>query len=151
MDRTQKAIFTNMCMICDDNQNVLVQNRTDPDWPGIAFPGGHVEKGEPFTDAVIREVFEETGLTVSNLRLCGIKDWLKDDGVRYIVLLYRATAVGGTLTSSNEGEVMWVPLNKLKTMRLASSMKSLLNIFWGNEFTEQFFRHEGDEWVEYLK
>jgi 8-oxo-dGTP diphosphatase len=43
-------------------------------WPGVAFPGGHVEKGESFTDTVIREVQEETGLTISSPRLCGITD-----------------------------------------------------------------------------
>ena len=70
----EKVIFTNMCMIYDHAGNVLVQYRLNPNWPGITFPGGHVEQGESFTDAVIREVFEETGLTVSGLRLCGIKD-----------------------------------------------------------------------------
>jgi 8-oxo-dGTP diphosphatase len=73
MARTEKVTFTNMCMISDGRGNVLVQDRLDPDWPGIAFPGGHVEKGESFVDAMVREVYEETGLTVSNLTLCGIK------------------------------------------------------------------------------
>lgn len=59
MSRKEKTIFTNMCMVYDDNGNVLVQNRMNPDWPGITFPGGHVDAGESFTDAVIREVFED--------------------------------------------------------------------------------------------
>ena len=67
MSRTEKTIFTNMCMVYDDNGNVLVQNRLNPDWPGITFPGGHVDAGESFTDAVIREVFEETSLTITGL------------------------------------------------------------------------------------
>ena len=37
-------------------------DRKKRDWPGITFPGGHIESGESFTDAVIREVQEETGL-----------------------------------------------------------------------------------------
>ena len=57
MSRSEAAIFTNMCMISDGNGNVLVQDRRDPDWPGITFPGGHVEPGEAFADSVIREVF----------------------------------------------------------------------------------------------
>lgn len=52
MERTESVIFTNMCMIYDDAGNVLVQDRLNPDWPGITFPGGHVEAGESFTDAV---------------------------------------------------------------------------------------------------
>ena len=86
-----------MCVLRRGSK-VLVQDRTDPNWPGVAFPGGHVEKGESFTDAVIREVQEETGLTISSPRLCGIKDWC-EEGVRHVVLLYRAEQFTGTLRS----------------------------------------------------
>lgn len=82
MNRSENTIFTNMCMVYDDNGNVLVQDRIDDSWSGITFPGGHVEKNEPFTDAVIREIFEETGLTISNVELCDIKNWIRDDGGR---------------------------------------------------------------------
>ncbi len=45
MSRTENAEFTNMCMIFDNEGNVLIQDRVNPDWPGITFPSGHVEKG----------------------------------------------------------------------------------------------------------
>ena len=54
MAREEKAIFTVLCMIYDDDGNILVEDRLDPSWPGICFPGGHVEPGESFTDAAIR-------------------------------------------------------------------------------------------------
>ena len=60
----EKAIFTNMCMISDNAGSILVQDRKKADYPGITFPGGHVEPGESFVESVIREVREETGLDI---------------------------------------------------------------------------------------
>lgn len=151
MDRSEKAIFTNMCMIIDGEGNVLVQERADPDWSGVAFPGGHVEKGESFTEAAVREVFEETGLTVSGLTLCGVKDWTRDDGTRYMVLLYKTSHYSGALASSDEGEVRWVPLRELPEMRLADGMETMLRLFLEDGLSEQFFYKQNGLWVEALK
>ena len=63
MERIETVEFTNMCMICDGSR-VVVMEREKRDWPGGTFPGGHVEPGESFTDAVIREVQEKTRLTI---------------------------------------------------------------------------------------
>lgn len=66
----------NMCMVTDAEGRVLVQERlpkpSNP-WSGLTFPGGHVEPGETVVASVIREVQEETGLSVSNLQNCGYK------------------------------------------------------------------------------
>ena len=63
---TERCELTNLCMITDAENRILVQDRTDPSWPGICFPGGHVEPGESFVASVIREVQEETGLTIQD-------------------------------------------------------------------------------------
>lgn len=73
----EKVEFTNLCMISDGNK-VVVIDRKKKDWPGVTFPGGHVELGESFSDAVIREVKEETGLDIYSPQLCGIKDWVSN-------------------------------------------------------------------------
>ena len=150
MARTETVILTNMCMVTDGTR-VLVQNRVDPDWSGYTFPGGHVEAGESFTDAVIREVREETGLTIEAPRLCGIKDWPEEDGSRYIVLLYRADRFSGTLASSGEGEVSWVELNELRSLPLADSMENMLRVFLEEDLSEQYYLLENGKWVEMLK
>lgn len=95
MERTESVELMNLCMLRRGSK-VLVQDRKSKIWPFIAFPGDHVEKAESFTDAVIREVLEETGLTISSPRLCGIKDCC-EDGVRHVVLLYRAEQFAGTV------------------------------------------------------
>ncbi len=68
--KNRKVIMTNMCMVFSENR-VLVQDKRDDDYSGITFPGGHVERGESFTDAVIREVWEETGLKISEQNFVG--------------------------------------------------------------------------------
>lgn len=151
MARTETVTLTNMCMVTDGTR-VLVQNRVDPDWSGYTFPGGHVEAGESFTDAVIREVREETGLTIEAPRLCGIKDWPEEDGSRYMVLLYRADRFSGTLVSSGEGEVSWVELDALRSLPLADSMENMLRVFLEEDLSEQYYVQQPDgQWVEMLK
>lgn len=151
MSEIENVIFTNMCMITDGKGCVLVEDRVAPDWPGVTFPGGHVEKGESFTDAAVREVFEETGIKVSGLSMCGVKDWTRDDGTRYVVLLYRTCRFEGEPVSSEEGRVWWAPFEELSGMKLAAGMETMLRLFCEDELSEQFFHKENGEWVETLK
>ena len=150
MARIEKVTMTNMCMVFDGNK-VLVQDKTDDDYSGITFPGGHVEKGESFTDAVIREVFEETGLRISSPQLCGIKDWMEEDGTRYMVLFYKTDKFEGTVTSSEEGEVFWIILEEMKQKKLAYGMDKMLEVFLDETISEYFFYKEDGKWVEELK
>ena len=131
MARTEKVIMTNMCMVFSENR-VLVQDKRDDDYSGITFPGGHVERGESFTDAVIREVWEETGLKISEPKLCGIKDWMKDEETRYIVLFYKTDKFEGIVTSSEEGDVFWLTLDEMKQRKLAYGMDKMLEVFLFN-------------------
>ena len=139
MSRAEPVILTNMCMVTDDDGNVLVQNRTDPGWPGIVFPGGHVEPGESFVDSVIREVREETGITVLNPRLCGVKQFRTREGERYVVLLFRADRFEGSVQSSDEGEAMWLPRETLFDHNCVDNFDHLVRIFEDGEISELFY------------
>lgn len=147
MDRTQKIELVNMCMVYQDGL-VLVQDKVHNEWGGITFPGGHVEKDESFSDAVIREVFEETGLTITSPVLCGIKDWVNDDGSRYVVLFYKTDKFTGELTPSREGNVFWIQLDKLLTMddHLALDMKDMIKVFLEDSLSEFFYYKNNGEW-----
>lgn len=74
MRKSEQAIVTVLCMIYDDDK-LLLQNRVKEDWQGYTFPGGHVEKNESFVQAAIREMKEETGLTISHPKICGVKQF----------------------------------------------------------------------------
>ena len=146
MAREEKAIFTNLCMISDGNGNVLVEDRKDPSWPGICFPGGHVEPGEAFTDSVVREVLEETGLTILDPRLCGVKQFPTESGARYVVFFFKATQFTGTLQSSSEGEVFWVPKDELSQYRCVSDFLDMIKVMESEELNEFFYVPQGDDW-----
>lgn len=141
MDRSVAATFTNMCMIYNGNE-ILVQDRLDEKWPGISFPGGHVENGESFTESVIREVYEETGLTVEHPVLCGIKQWQNEDLSRYVVLLYKTNKFKGNLASSNEGKVFWIKRNDLYNYKLAKDFEEMLKVFEDDNLSE-FYYYKG--------
>lgn len=145
----ESVIFTNMCMI-RSGQKVLVIDRQNPDWPGITFPGGHVEQGESFTDSVIREVEEETGLNIDSPQICGIKDWYEDNR-RHVVLLYKAARFEGELRSSPEGNVWWEDMDHLQSLHLAPDMGAMIRVFVEDGLSEFFYRKEGDSWVYDLK
>lgn len=150
MRQRESVEFTNMCMVYDGDK-VLVQDRVKGSWTGIAFPGGHVEKGESFTDAVIREVFEETGLQISAPQLCGIKDCLNDDGSRYMVLFYKTNQFEGVLHSSEEGKVFWANKSELLHMRLARDMEGMLKVFCEDTLSEFYYYQENGAWKYILK
>lgn len=65
MERRERVVLENMCMIRDGSK-VLVEEKIGKDIKGIIFPGGHVEEHEPIVDSVIREIREETGLTIKD-------------------------------------------------------------------------------------
>ena len=139
MSRSEPAIFTNMCMISDGRGNVLVQDRRNPDWPGITFPGGLGEPGEAFTDSVGREVFEETGLTIEDPILCGTKQFQTHQNERYVVFLYKASRFHGELQSSDEGRVFWVPREKLPEYPLVPDFLDMVRVFETDTLNEFFY------------
>ena len=135
----EQAIFTTLCMVYDNQDQILVQERKGTAWDGIAFPGGHVEQGESFVESVIREVFEETGYQISNPILCGVKQFQIQKDVRYVIFLYKTNQFTGNLHYSSEGNVFWIKRQHMQDYVLAVDMKEMMELFENNEKTE-FYR-----------
>ena len=146
MARAEQAIFTNLCMVYDHDGNILVEDRRDPDWPGLCFPGGHIEPGESFVESVIREVREETGLTIKNPKLCGTKQFQTRKGERYVVFFYKTNCYSGELKSSDEGDVFWIPRGDLHKYTLCDDFPDMIRVFEEDDLSEFYYYTEGSDW-----
>ena len=146
MAREEVCVLTNMCMVYDENR-ILVQDRRNPDWPGITFPGGHIEPQESFVESVIREVKEETGLDIANVQLCGVKQWSHRTGkYRYIVFFYKTNTYSGELKASEEGEVFWINKKELSNYTLADGFEKMFEVFDNDHLSENYHWLDGSEW-----
>ena len=149
MDRTERVELTTLCMISRGDE-ILLQNRVKTDWRGYCFPGGHVEPGESIVDSVIREMQEETGLTVRNPKLCGIKQFPIEGG-RYLVFFFKTDDFTGELRSSEEGKVTWIHRKDLPDIVAVSDFMDMLKVFDREDLTEFQYVVSGDDWKVILK
>ena len=146
MKRTQKCILTNICLVYDKNK-ILVINRKKKDWPGLTFPGGHIEKNENFNASVIREVKEETGLNIKKPILCGIEEFKTKDEDRYLMFYYKTNKFSGKLKSSNEGEVFWLDRKDLDKYKLSLDLKRILKVMESDELSEIIYYDKNNKWL----
>ncbi len=130
----EKIILTNMCLIENKKtKEVLTINRVK-DWYGVAFPGGHIEEGEPIVLSVIREIKEETNLDIDNLIFCGIRDWYDQiENERNIVFMFKTSTYSGNLIEDNvEGKLQWRKLDEIKEEEFSEGLYKEMGVFFDN-------------------
>ena len=149
MSRAENVELAVLCLITDGNR-ILLQNRIKHDWLGYTLPGGHVEAGESFIDAVVREMKEETGLEIKNPLLAGVKQFPTGEG-RYVVLLFKTTEYSGTLVSSDEGQMEWVETDRLSEINTVDDFEDLLRVINDPTLTEFQYLVDGDSWTVSVK
>lgn len=146
MDRIHRCILTNICLVYKDDE-ILVIDRKKKDWPGLTFPGGHVEKDEDFNSSVIREVKEETGLTIKNPILCGIEEFKTEKEDRYLMLYYKTDKFTGKIKRSKEGEVFWIKRKDLNKYKLSLDLKRILKVMESDKLSEIIYYKKGNKWL----
>lgn len=149
MKRTEIVELTTLCLIYDEDR-ILLQNRVKEDWKGFTLPGGHVEPGESIVAATIREMKEETGLTVRNLHLCGVKQFPsqtdRHEDTRYLVFLFRTNQFEGELASSEEGKMEWIRRDELAGIPTVNDLDELLQVMEQDELNEFQYVIEDGKW-----
>ena len=149
MSRTENVELTTLCLVYRPGQ-VLLQNRVKKDWPGYALPGCHVEPGESIVDSVIREMKEETGLTIFAPKLCGIKQFPIGNG-RYIVFLFKTDRFEGEVVSSSEGAMEWIDRDRIEKVEAVEHLQELLDVMERDDLTEFQYIEQNGDWLPVLR
>ncbi|MBR4464189.1 MAG: 8-oxo-dGTP diphosphatase [Treponema sp.] len=127
--------LTTLCYIEKDGSYLMLhrvskKNDINRDkWIGV---GGHFEGGESPEDCLLREVKEETGLTLTEYRFRGLVTFLSDDDPPEYMCLYTATGFSGEMISCDEGKLEWVPFEKIPELNLWEGDKIFFRLLQEN-------------------
>ena len=149
--------LTTLCYIEQDNQYLMmhrVSKKQDPNqgkWIGV---GGHFQEGESPEECLVREVREETGLTLTSWKFRGIITFDSDTWGCEYMFLYTADQFEGSLTqemmdSCKEGILKWIPKDQVQNLNLWEGDRIFLKLLLENaEMFSLKLRYEGDSLVE---
>jgi 8-oxo-dGTP diphosphatase len=143
--------LTTLCYIEKENCYLMlhrIKKKTDVNkgkWIGV---GGHFEKDETPDECLLREVKEETGLTLTKYKCRGLVTFISNEWETEYMFLYTADGFEGELTDCNEGELKWIPKSELFSLNLWEGDKIFLNLLEvGDEYFSLKLVYEGDNLV----
>ena len=129
-------ISTTLCYIeRDDQYLMLLRNKKKNDlnegkWIGV---GGKIEPGETPEEGVMREVLEETGLTLKNCTLRGVVEFISGKWEDEHMYLYTSDSFEGSLTDCDEGELRWIPKSEIFDLPLWEGDRVFFNYLLSDE------------------
>lgn len=144
--------LTTLCYIEKDDKYLMLhrikkeQDENRDKWIGV---GGKFEPGEMPEECLLREVREETGLTLTKYQFRGIVTFVSDEWGTEYMHLFTADGYTGELHPCSEGELVWVPKSQIEQLHIWEGDKVFLRLL---KETQDFFslklRYEGEALVE---
>ncbi len=129
---SEKSVLTTLCYMEQEGKYLMMHRMkkandiNEGKWIGV---GGHFEAGESPEECLLREVKEETGLTLTSWRFRGIITFTSNDHPTEYMCLYTADGFEGTLQEDcREGELCWVPKEEALTLNLWEGDKVFLKL-----------------------
>lgn len=143
---------TTLCYIeKDEKYLMLFRNKKEIDlnkgkWIGV---GGKFEDGESPDECLLREVFEETGLTLTKYDFRGIVTFVSDEWGTEYMHLFTATEFTGEVKECNEGELAWIPKKDVMDLNLWEGDREFLKLlFEESGFFSMKLTYQGDNLTE---
>ncbi|MBO5260692.1 MAG: 8-oxo-dGTP diphosphatase [Coprococcus sp.] len=147
--------ITTLCYIEHDGKYLMLhrtkkENDINKDkWIGV---GGHAEEGESPEDCVLREVKEETGLTLTSYKFRGLVTFISNEYENELMCLFTADGYEGEIITCSEGDLEWVDKSIVPTLPTWSGDAIFLKQLMSDD--ERFFSlklvYEGNELVSHV-
>jgi 8-oxo-dGTP diphosphatase len=145
--------MTTLCYI-ENNDCYLMLHRTKKKkdvnkdkWIGV---GGHAEGNETPQECLLREVKEETGLSLTSYKFRGLITFISDEYEAEMMCLFTADGYTGELITCDEGELEWVKKSDVPQLPTWEGDAQFLKLLLENEkrFFAMKLRYEGERLVE---
>jgi len=146
-------ILATLCYVKHDGHTLMIHRNKRPNdihegkWNGL---GGKFEAGESPEDCIIREVCEESGLSIRSPQLHGLLTFTNFKGNDWYVFVYTAHEFEGELLSDvPEGRLEWIRDEDLLTLPLWDSDPVFLPWLLQARFFSGKFKYDGDRFIEH--
>lgn len=122
-----------------------VNDENHDKWIGV---GGKFEAGESPEDCLLREVKEETGLTLTEYRYRGLVTFVSDEWGTEYMHLFTATGFEGEMVACDEGELVWVPKSEIENLNIWEGDKIFFRLLVNSDkFFSLKLQYKGDTLV----
>lgn len=145
-------ILATLCYVKQDGCTLMVHRTKkvndihEGKWNGL---GGKLEAGETPEECVVREVLEESGLSIRDPRLHGLLMFPGFKGNDWYVFVFTAAEFSGELIDSPEGRLEWIPDEELARLNLWESDHIFMPWIKDGKLFSAKFEYDGEEMREY--